>query len=553
MTQTIPNPRSPRRVRLIALASLAGTALVMGVAPSLASAGADQPRIQSAAAGRKAAKQDPNRGTLNTAARRALHRGYLVPHEAQYRRQKARAARLADARRALTEPLKAPFAPSIISGRSWQGINEPTHAPPDETSAVGTTRYIQLVNSRYAIYNKTSNAPISQNSLDALVGAATSDSVFDPQIIWDPDTNRFYFAADRVVSDTDNRIAFGFSKTASPSSAADWCKYQVPTGPVFYDYPKLGDSRFFAIIGSNRFSSSGSFIGSDLLAISKPPAGSTCPGASTFKSGEQTVLRMTNSNPAFTPVPANEIDTNSTGWAVSRSGNLPATKLGLFKVTRASNGLPVIQANATQLTVPSYTVPADVPQKGSNNKIDSNDSRPTQAVAAVDSGRNGKFAIWTQHTTKGGAGAQVRWYEINPAANALFQKGTATNSSLFEFNGAISPNRQVNGTTKKGGNAMLMNFNTSSAATFPAIKMVSKIGSGAQSGQIAVKTGTTLSGFDCSRVKDTGSCRWGDYAAATPDPSTANRIWNVSQFGAGSGSGTGGLATSRTWHFVAKP
>jgi hypothetical protein len=39
----------------------------------------------------------------------------------------------------------------------------------------------------------------------------------------------------------------------------------------------------------------------------------------------------------------------------------------------------------------------------------------------------------------------------------------------------------------------------------------------------------------------------------TPDPSTANRMWNVSQFAVGSGSGTGGPATSRTWHFVVQP
>jgi len=538
---------------MVVVVPLAIAAFLMAVVPSLASASNFHPKLISAAQVREISRHSSDPGQLNPAARQAKLRGYLPINEAQYNREKARAARRAKAQLALTAPVGGPLAPSIVPGRSFQGINEPTHAPPDETGAVGTTRFIELVNSEFAIYNKTSNAPSSTGTLRSLVGAGSQDNVFDPQIIWDPTTNRFYYAADNVVNKAHNLISFGFSKTATPTGAASFCKYFLDFGTNFPDYPKLGDSQPFLIMGSNVFDSGGSFAGSDLAAISKPPAGQTCPPFNSLKFDDAFPLRMSATNRAFTPVPANEIDTNATGWSVSRSGNLPSTKLGLFKITKAANGNPVIPTAATQMTVPSYTAPANTPQKGSVNRIDTNDSRPTQAVAAVDPGHGNKFALWTQQTTSGGAGAQVRWYEIDPAAHSLIQKGTVTSGSLFEFNGAISPNRRVNGATKQGGNAMLMNFNTSSASTFPSIKMVSKVGSGAQSGQAAVKTGTTLSGFDCSRVSETGSCRWGDYASATPDPSTSNTIWNVSQFGAGSGSGTQGLATSRTQVFLAKP
>src|SRR5207247_4500160 len=201
----------------------------------------------------------------------------------------------------------------------------------------------------------------------------------------------------------------------------------------------------------------------------------------------------------------------------------PATQLSLFRVTRdAATGNPVIQSTGTPVTVPNYTFPANAPQKGSVNKLDTADARPTQAVAPADPAHTGKFAIWTQHTINVGGRAAVRWYEIDPATHGLLQSGTASNASLFQFNGAISPNRQVNGTTKAGGDAMVLNFHTSSSTTFPAIKMVSKLGSGAQSAPVLVKSSPgPLSGFDCSSA--TQFCRWGDYAAATPDPSTANQ------------------------------
>ena len=447
---TSPAPRGTSGAATLVV-GLAVATFLFGVVPSLASAKSFHLKITSAAAARKAATQDPNRGTLSVAARRAIHRGYLVPNQARYDRQKARSTRRAASGEALTAPVSGPLAPSIISGRSWQGINSTNVAPPDETSAVGTTRYIELVNVKFAIYNKTSNSPITTGGINSLVGASSTDDVFDVQIIWDPTTSRFYYAADDVVSSSNNRLAFGFSKTASPSSAADFCKYTAGFGANFPDFPKLGDSQFFMMIGSNVFSGTGPFVGSDLLAISKPPAGASCPAASSFKADDAGPLMTDATTKAFTPVAANEIDTKATGFAVARPRPLPATRLSLFKVTKdATTGNPVIQSTGTPVTVPAYDLPPNAPQKGSINKIDTSDARQTQAVAAVDPAHGSKFAIWTQHTINVGGRAAVRWYEIDTGANSLLQSGTASNPSLFQFNGAISPNRQVNGATQCG-------------------------------------------------------------------------------------------------------
>ena len=547
MESTRPTSGRNGRGRLIAAASLATAAFVVLALPSLASAGSFSSSAMRASQIRQLARQAPNHDTLSPAARQIQRQGYLVPNEAAYQRQKARADRRAAARQALTQPA-APFGPSAPSTiRSFAGINDTQFSPPDETSAVGTGRYIQLVNADFAIYNKTGNTPISRGSLNPMVGALSTDFVFDPQIIWDPTTKRFYYAADDERSATNHILRWGWSKTATPTSSADWCKYGLPTGATLTDFPKLGDSQHFGIIGTNLFNSQEQFLGSNILAFKKPPAGTNCPAP------QEVNKAIPSSAGAFTPTPANEIDTNATGWVVARGSTQTSTKLRLFKVTRnSSTGNPVINTTPTSVTVPSYTVPANAVQQGSVNRIDTADGRNTQAVAANDPGHGGKFALWTQHTVKGGAGAEVRWYEINVANHSVIQKGKATNASLFEFNGAIAPNRRVNGTTKSGGNAMVMNFNTSSSAARPGIRMVSKSAGHAQSGQVTVRSSPgQLSGFDCDASRHL--CRWGDYAAVTPDPSTANRMWNVSQFAVGSGSGTSGPATSRTWHFVVQP
>ena len=52
-------------------------------------------------------------------------------------------------------------------------------------------------------------------------------------------------------------LAFGFSTTANPTTAADWCRYNLGYGADFPDYPKLGDTKDFALIGANVYGSAG--------------------------------------------------------------------------------------------------------------------------------------------------------------------------------------------------------------------------------------------------------------------------------------------------------
>jgi len=170
------------------------------------------------------------------------------------------------------------------------------------------------------------------------------------------------------------------------------------------------------------------------------------------------------------------------------------------------------------------------------------------AVAAFDP-TIGKIAIWTGHAVMGGAGAEYRWYEIHrdPShAPVLVQSGVVTSSSLYVFNGATSPDRTVTASGKAHGDAMVSGFTTSSSSSFPASQMVSKIGAGAQSGMVSVKQSTTFDAdFTCAPT-----CRWGDYAGATPDPSptllTGNHgeVWLTNQWTNGS---------NQTWNWEALP
>jgi hypothetical protein len=483
-----------------------------------------------------------------------------VPDPAAYAAQKAAAdaaaAQLGAGRSRLTAAALAPSLP-----RNWAGLRDTTDAPSDSTGAIGTTRYIELVNAKVAIYSRTSNTPTASGSLLALTGCVTqlcTDSVFDVQVIWDPATNRFYYATDDIVSSSQNFISFGFSTSATPTlSQGSWCRYSLPFGSTFPDYPKLGDTKDFALVGANEFKGS-TFTGSHIAWVSKPPAGSTCPAASTFKTGLSGTLKNANGADAFTPVPSSQADPNSTGWAIARPASIPsggATFLTLFKVTKSSTGTATIPATGTAVPVAAYKVPASAPQPGTTFKLDTLDGRNTQAQLAVDPSHGGVTALWTQHTVFGGAGSQVRWYEINPATHSLIQSGTVTSSSLFTFDGAVSSDRRVNGTSAMFGADLVIDVVQSSTTVRPTIKVASKVGSNPISALVQVAASAAAdTGFDCTR--DAGICRWGDYAAATPDPAspttgTTGEVWGSSMLAA-----AGGGVTSSGWttqNFAIKP
>jgi hypothetical protein len=140
------------------------------------------------------------------------------------------------------------------------------------------------------------------------------------------------------------------------------------------------------------------------------------------------------------------------------------------------------------------------------------------------------MAVWTQHTvpaSAGGLGAEVRWYEVDPSSASLFQSGIVQSPDLYVFNGAISPDRLVNGSVTAFGRDMALGFNTSSDTTNVAIQMISKVGPAAPSAFVLVAQSAGPD-IDATCVRS-GLCRWGDFAGASPDPgaSTGSRVGRV--------------------------
>src|SRR5438128_4225380 len=77
--------------------------------------------------------------------------------------------------------------PSI--GASWSGLSNAGVSPPDANGAIGPNSYIEIINQNIGIYNRTGGLIVSA-TLSSLTGHS---AVSDPMVLWDPDTQRFYY------------------------------------------------------------------------------------------------------------------------------------------------------------------------------------------------------------------------------------------------------------------------------------------------------------------------------------------------------------------------
>jgi hypothetical protein len=184
-----------------------------------------------------------------------------------------------------------------LIGNGISAVEAGGYVPPDTTGSIRPNNYIEMVNSRIAVYDRalTLLGATSTDQLANLPGCFNGD----PQIDWDVAGNRRFYVLlieqCSIAGLTQNGLAIGWSRTADPtpnslagpSSTSGWCKFVLPTGTFLNDYPKLGHSDGWLVVGSNLFGATGNLLTANVLAISKPAnADSSCSApASTFSYG----------------------------------------------------------------------------------------------------------------------------------------------------------------------------------------------------------------------------------------------------------------------------
>ena len=265
-------------------------------------------------------------------------------------------------------PTPSATFPGITSAQSGCGC-----LPPDTDGDVGPNHYIQAVNSRIKIIDKSGNellAPTTYNSFFSALGAGTpcgNQNRGDGFVFYDHLADRW------VVSDfafpafpgTSFYQCVGVSKTSDPV-AGGWWLYAVqvdPANPNFLgDYPKFGlwpDAYYFSV---NLFSNNTTFNGVRVFALPRLDMinGIGAPNAGAI---------------AFTITPANIGDAYSLVPATFRTGLAPPVgtpEYFLAVDSPASAGVTLTQVHAWRFHVDFVTPANSTFGVGAGHTLDAN-------------------------------------------------------------------------------------------------------------------------------------------------------------------------------------
>jgi len=422
---------------------------------------------------------------------------------------------------------------AVATGQNFRAATFRTDSdvvPPDSNGAVGPVHFVELINGRFSVFNKSDGAKVKTMTdlsfwTQAGVSIPNSWNVTDPRIIYDPVSQRWFASQidfDPSGSINTNNFLLAVSATADPTGT--WKAVAIPTDPGgnnFADFPTLGLDAQGVYLSGDMFDPSSNPVSSTLVSLPKAALLATTPSISGLT--RFTNLSYTVRGQLLQPVvcldgsgQGNVLSTGGVG--VDFNGNIITNfALVTFQVQNATKPGQGTLSAATRISVTPYTAPLDPPQPDGSINLDNGDARISAKVCEVGG------VLYAVHNTQVGDRAALRWYRIDPATKTVLESGTISDSIKDLFYPSIAAN---------GNGTVVIAFNGSSISTFVSgFAVVGSTVNGVTSFGLPILLSSGLASYQ--RPDSTGTSRWGDYSTTSVDPVDPTRIWTIQEIPTG--------------------
>src|SRR5262249_14116944 len=329
----------------------------------------------------------------------------------------------------------------------------------------------------------------------------TTETLFDPRVVYDSTWNRWIVTADAFPeSATVQRFFIAVSTSADPTSTFFTYNLNVNFfgNNNTWDFPQLGIDQDAVLFTANIFNGP-TFLGADFFAIAK---------ARLYNGLGFTVPVFTGLVGTLAPPIVRDQNASTFLIAAPSSG----TTFSKYTVTNTSRA-GISLTGPVSITVPSYSVPPAAQQPGTRKLLDTADSRFVNA--STQSGND----LWQTHTIALGSFPAPKFYRLNTSTNTVSQSG-------FYFGGATSDDFNASIAANDAGNCFVTWTSTdASNAKTAQVRLSGKLSAdaGISAGPIAVTSPTFYS------ASADNPERWGDYSAVTTDPLNSANAWLVNE------------------------
>jgi len=398
--------------------------------------------------------------------------------------------------------------PTATSDFGFLGIECTGWTPPDPIIAAGPEHLVVMTNGAIGFFQKDGTKDF-QDEIEDSFGfwgdEGATGFVFDPEVIYDPHTDRFMAMACERAPNSRSYFLLAISDDSNPNG--DWHKYRIDVttegGGGDIDSPNIAVDSEAVYLSADFFTGGQKYL---IYILEKEPllSGSI---------GETRYMLITGSQSFGIPV------TYGSPPAMYMIEHFESPSNTIVRLHAITDPLGTPQRVTYNLTVPAYSPPEDPPQKDTTTRPETFDSRFWSCVW-----RNG--SLWATHH-QGSSRVIARWYEIK--TNDWPDSGTPT---LYQ-SGDIDPGDEIRtfftSIAPDGYGNAAMCFARSSPYEYISMARCLRLADDPLGTMRPVVI-----------VKDSegpyNSARWGDYSGVSCDPSDNLTFWMMHEWTPGDGT-----------------
>jgi hypothetical protein len=407
---------------------------------------------------------------------------------------------------------------SYTGSTSAESVQTPIPVP-DVAAAVGPDHFVELLNGRYAVYDKDAGVLIDASSHVAFWAEAgisgVIDRASDPRIVYDATAGRWYATALRQTPEATENDLLLVGVSRGPDPTQGWDAFELDADPAavnWLDFSTLGfdaDGVYLAV--SRQAPGTAQFQGTAVVALPKADLVAALPTIA-----GATVLQTTLSQTGFDPQPA--IDLDGSGLPLPLlSGN--TALFGQLQASRLEGPIsgPSL-AGGLLIPVDPAAGPPDAEQPGEKLPIETGGRLNSTILTGSIVLRNG--SLWATQGIEVDGRAAIRWFEIDPENLLVLQSGVVADGELDLYTPSIAVNEF---------DEIVIGMNGSSETVFPSVYAVvgERIGESTVFGDLLLlRSGVS----DYERLDRRGRNAWGDYSTTVSDPEDPRVFWTFQEF-----------------------
>ena len=453
----------------------------------------------------------------------------------------ANAGALADP--VLQDRMPEPASPMPATDVDFDGISATGFLPPDTNGDVGPNHYVQMVNSKIAIWDKSGTqlvAPVNINTIwSGAGGLCQSNNSGDPVVLYDQEADRWMVSQFAVPAFPGTSFAECIAISTTPDPTGTYYRYEFPWTTNLNDYPHFGiwpDGYYMAV---NQFvGTTTAWAGGGAAAFERAAMLTGSPArmirvdlANASPNGLNYGGQLPSDWEGTTAPPVGRGDLfmqwDDSTWIGDPTDTLRIWEFDVNWTTPTSSSFGLAGNCDPNHMVGTADADPDmcafdrncIPQPGTAVGLDAiSDGRLMFRLPYRNFGT--REVLLANHTVDatGTDTAGVRWYELRDfdTTASMYQQGTYSPDSENRWMGSIAMDQ--------GGNVAL-GYSVSSSTVFPSIRYAGRL-KGDTLGTMGQLEATMIAG---AGSQTSSSNRWGDYSMMAVDPDGCS-FWYTNEY-----------------------